>query len=120
MFFGGLSDVLELVEVVKNVVKNGVFVVCVVGNEGDGDEWIEEFFYFVVYNEVIVVGFVFVVWELLEFFNVNKEIDFVVLGEDILFIFFNKKYGKFIGILMVVFYVSGVFVLIKSYEEELF
>ncbi|AYL00936.1 serine protease Isp [Bacillus subtilis] len=116
MSLGGPSDVPELEEAVKN----GVLVVCAAGNEGDGDERTEELSYPAAYNEVIAVGSVSVARELSEFSNVNKEIDLVAPGENILSTLPNKKYGKLTGTSMAAPHVSGALALIKSYEEESF
>lgn len=90
------------------------------GNEGDGEGFIDEFVYFGLYNEVIIVGVVDLEKWFLVFFNLNNEVDVVVLGEKIVLIYLNGKYVVLSGIFMVIFYVVGVLGLIKVFLNEMF
>lgn len=54
------------------------------------------------------------------FINVNEEVDLVVLGVNIIFIYLENKYVIFLGILMVIFYVVGVLVLLINLCEKEF
>jgi major intracellular serine protease len=124
MSLGGSADVPELHKAIQNAIANQILVVCAAGNEGDGNDFSDEFSYPASYNEVISVGASSLQRRSSEFSNSNNEVDLVAPGEEILSTYLNGTYAKLSGTSMATPHVSGALALIKdivnkSYERSL-
>lgn len=106
MFFGGFVDDSYFYDMIIQVYNVGIVIVVVSGNEG-----VLSLSYLVVYLEVIVVGVIDSNDNIVSFSNCQLEVS--VLGVDIFSIYLDDSYEIFMGISMVILYVSGVVVFIQ-------
>ncbi len=101
-----------LYNAVKRAVDNNILVVCASGNSGDGNPNTEESDYPGAYEEVIEVGAIDRKLNVSKFSNVNKFIDLVAPGENILSTSIENKYQILSGTSMATPIVSGALALI--------
>lgn len=120
MSLGGSADVPELHKAIQNAIANQILVVCAAGNEGDGNDFSDEFSYPGSYNEVISVGSSNLQRRSSEFSNSNNEVDLVAPGEEILSTYLNGTYAKLSGTSMATPHVSGALALIKDIVNKNF
>jgi major intracellular serine protease len=120
MSLGGSADVPELHKAIQNAIANQILVVCAAGNEGDGNDFSDEFSYPASYNEVISVGASNLERRSSEFSNSNNEVDLVAPGEEILSTYLNGTYAKLSGTSMATPHVSGALALIKDIVNKNF
>jgi major intracellular serine protease len=120
MSLGGSADVPELHKAIQNAIANQILVVCAAGNEGDGNDFSDEFSYPASYNEVISVGASNLQRRSSEFSNSNNEVDLVAPGEEILSTYLNGTYAKLSGTSMATPHVSGALALIKDIVNKSF
>lgn len=120
MSLGGSADVPELHKAIQNAIANQILVVCAAGNEGDGNDFSDEFSYPGSYNEVISVGSSNLQRRSSEFTNSNNEVDLVAPGEEILSTYLNGTYAKLSGTSMATPHVSGALALIKDIVNKNF
>jgi major intracellular serine protease len=120
MSLGGSADVPELHKAIQNAIANQILVVCAAGNEGDGNDFSDEFSYPASYNEVISVGASNLQRRSSEFSNSNNEVDLVAPGEEILSTYLNGTYAKLSGTSMATPHVSGALALIKDIVNKNF
>lgn len=100
--FGGFySCVFEYL--LKYVYDYNVMVVVVSGNDG-----MEEFFYFVLFVYVILVGVLNCLDIVFDYLNYGKGLDIIVFGFDILSFVSDGNVIYLSGIFMVIFYVVVV------------
>lgn len=121
MSLGGPADVPSLREAVKYAVnEKNIPIVCAAGNAGDNNLETFEYDYPANYNEVISVGAIDINKRIAPFTNVNKEIDLVAPGVNILSTYLNNQYARLSGTSMASPHVAGALALIKVQAERVF
>lgn len=121
MSLGGPADVPALREAVKYAVnEKNIPIVVAAGNAGDNNLETFEYDYPANYNEVISVGAIDINKQIAPFTNVNKEIDVVAPGVNVLSTYLNNQYAKLSGTSMASPHIAGALALIKVQAERVF